>query len=81
MANDYADSIYIVEAKKDGSTQYWAAAVRRDEALAAVRDHVLPAWALAMTQRRLTPGKVAALRMHANSVRLLKFTPWTSAKR
>jgi hypothetical protein len=75
MGNEYAGGIYVIQATKDGRIEYWAAAVPRDKAIEAVSEQMAPGWKLVLTERRLTPGKIAALRMRANSVRLLKFVP------
>jgi len=75
MGKEYTGDVYVIVATKDGKKAYWAAAVPRDKAIEAVGNQAAPDWNLALTERRLTPGKVAALRMRANSVRILKFVP------
>jgi hypothetical protein len=72
VSNTYAGVVYIVTAMKDGETEYWVAANPRDQALAAVREHLAPGWTPSLTDQRLPPEMVAQLEMHANSVRKLK---------
>ena len=75
MGIEYAGGIYIIEASKGGKTEYWAAAVPRDQALKAVQSVVVPGSKLTLTNRRLTPAKIAELKMRPNSVRQLKVAP------
>ena len=70
MSNTYAGVVYIVTAMKDGETEYWVAANPRDQALAAVREHLAPGWTPSLTDQRLPPEMV--VEMHANRVRKLK---------
>jgi hypothetical protein len=70
VSNTYAGVVYIVTAMKDGETEYWVAANPRDQALAAVREHLAPGWTPSLTDQRFPPEMV--VEMHANSVRKLK---------
>ena len=69
--NRYAADIHVVTATKDGKTEYWVAAVTRDQALQAVRNQAPPGWKLALIDDGLTPARVAELKMRPNSVRRL----------
>jgi hypothetical protein len=75
MGKEYTGDVYVIQATKSGRTEYWAAAVPHDKAIEAVDDRLAPGWNLVLIERRLAPGKVTALRMRANSVRLLRFVP------
>jgi hypothetical protein len=72
MGNEYAGGVHVVAATKDGKTEYWAATTLRVDAIVAVRHVIGPGWTLALTERRLTPEQIAALKMHPNSVCQLK---------
>lgn len=75
MGNEYAGGIYVIEAAKDGKTEYWAAAVPREQAVEVVRQQAPPGWSLRLTERRLPVATVAGLKMRLNSVRQLKSPP------
>ena len=75
MGDEQAGGVHVVAATRDGRTEYWAAATIRAEAVDAVRQQIAPGWTLALTERRLTPEKVAELKMRPNSVRLLGLMP------
>lgn len=75
MGNERAGGIHVVEATKEGKTEYWAAAVPESQALDAVRQQVAPGWKLSLTQRRLTTAHVAGLKLRPGGVRQLKFAP------
>lgn len=66
MGDEQPGGIHIVAATRDGRTEYWAAATIRANAVDAVRQQIV-----ALTERRLTPEKVAELKMRPNSVRQL----------
>jgi hypothetical protein len=68
MGNSYVAGISVVIATKDGRTNYWAAAVPRDKAIAAVQQKLPPGWTAALTSHHLTARKVEALNMRPNSV-------------
>jgi hypothetical protein len=72
MSNTHAGVVYIVTAMKGGEAEYRVAANPRDQALAAVREHLAPGWTSSPTDQRLPPQMVAQLEMRANSVRKLK---------
>jgi hypothetical protein len=66
-----ASDIYVVMAKKGDAVEYWAAAIVREKAVAAVEKELLPGWTAALTRRRLTAQRAAKLKMRPNSVRKL----------
>jgi hypothetical protein len=71
----FARNVHVVEATKDGQTEYWAAATHREDAITAVRCLVDPDWDLVVTERRLTRKKCAELKMRHNSARELEAAP------
>jgi hypothetical protein len=72
MRKAFARGVHVVEATKDGVTEYWAAATHREDAIAAVRSQVVQDWSLVLTERRLTREQFAELKMRRNSVRKLE---------
>lgn len=61
--------IYVVAATTGNKTEFWAAATRRNDALAAVQQLLAPRWtAVAVMDWRLTPERAAALKLRRNSV-------------
>jgi hypothetical protein len=54
--------IYVVEAKKDGAAEYWAAATLQENAVAAVEKEL---------GRGLTSQRLSMLKMRPNTVRKL----------
>jgi hypothetical protein len=75
MRRAFARGVHVVEATKDGVTEYWAAATHRCDAVAAVSSQVDPDWSLVLTECRLTRGQFAELKMPHNSVRKLEAAP------
>lgn len=73
MTNSVADGIYVVATSKGNMTVYWAAAMHRDEAVAAVERRLPPGWTAILTDRRLTPDEIASLKLRPGGVRQLKF--------
>jgi len=72
IRNPRVGGIYVVAATKDNKTEFWAAAVRRGDALAAVQQLLAPGWTAAtIMDWRLTPERVAALKIRTNDVRKL----------
>lgn len=69
---EYAGDIYVVAVSKGSLTEYWAAAVPREEAIEAVRMQAPPDRLLFLTDRRLTLKQVIELKMRPGSVRKLK---------
>jgi hypothetical protein len=67
--------IYVVAATKDGKTEFWAAATRRERAAAAVQQLLPAGWTAILLGWRLTPEKVAELKLRSNSVRKLEQRP------
>ena len=72
MGNAFAGRIYVVAAIKDGQTEFWAAATPRETAAVEVQQLLPTGWTAVPTGWRLTPEKVAKLKLRANSVRKLK---------
>jgi hypothetical protein len=68
----YARCAYVVEATKDGRTEYWAVAAHRDDALTVVRTQTLSDWNLVLTERRLTHKQATELKIMHNTVRKLE---------
>jgi hypothetical protein len=75
MGHDYAADIYVVAATKDGAVEYWAAAMPRWEAEMLIEQLLAPGWMVALTDRRLTTGQVAALNLLPGGARQLKAAP------
>ena len=71
MRRHLVGGIYVVEAKKDGVTEYWAAATLRENAVAAVEKELGPGWIVMLTDRRLTSQRLSMLKMSPNTVRKL----------
>jgi hypothetical protein len=63
--------IYVVEAIKDGLTEYWAAATLQENAVAEVVKQLGPGWIVTLTHRPLNNQKLSALKMLPNTVRKL----------
>ena len=53
MPRRLVGGIYVVEAKKDGLTEHWAAATLWENAVAAVEKELGPEWIVTLTDRRL----------------------------
>ncbi len=71
MRRHLVGGIYVVEAKKDGVTEYWAAAILRENTVAAVEKEWGPGWIVMLTDRRLTSQRLSMLKMSPNTVRKL----------
>jgi hypothetical protein len=54
MRRRLVGGIYIVQAAKDGVTEYWAATTLQENAVAAVEKELGPGWTVTLTDRRLT---------------------------
>jgi hypothetical protein len=54
MRGRLVGGIYVVEAKKDGVTEYWGAATLQENAVAAVEKELGSEWIVTLTDRRLT---------------------------
>lgn len=67
----YARRAHVVQATKDGQTEYWAAASHRDDALALVGSQTPSDWNLLLTERCLKGEQAADLKMMHDSVRKL----------
>ena len=71
MRRRLVGGIYVVEAKKDDVTEYWAAATLQEDAVAAVEKELGPGWIATLTDRRLTSQRLSLLKMRPNTVRKL----------
>jgi hypothetical protein len=75
MAGTFADDVYVLAATKGGEVEYWAVATRREAEVWAMRDLAAPGWTAALTDRHLTQGQVAELKLRPNGARKLKYAP------
>jgi hypothetical protein len=66
---------HVVEATKNGQTEYWVVTTHRDDALTVVGSQVGPEWNLVLTERRLTGQQAGELKMMHNSVRKFNAAP------
>jgi hypothetical protein len=71
MNRHLVGDIYVVEAKKEAVTEFWAAATLRGDAVAAVERELGPGWTVSLTDRRLTRHRRSQLKMRPNTVRKL----------
>jgi hypothetical protein len=71
MRRHLVGGIYVVEAKKEAVTEFWAAATLQMDAVAAVEKELGPGWNLILTDRRLTAHRLSVLKMRPNTVRKL----------
>ena len=71
MPRRLVGGIYVVEAKKDGLTELWAAATLWENAVAAVEKELGPEWIVTLTDRRLASQRLSMLKMRPNTVRKL----------
>jgi len=55
--------VYVVEAKKEAVTEFWAAATLQGKAVAAVEKELGPGWTVTLTDRRLTAHRLSLLKM------------------
>jgi hypothetical protein len=72
MGSTFLGGIYVVAATKDGKTDYWVAATRREDAVIAVELLLGPGWTVALTDRRVSPQQIDALKLRPNGVCQLK---------
>jgi hypothetical protein len=76
MRKRWARDVHIVAATKDSRTEYWVAATRREEAVAAVQQLLAPGWTATLSaDRRISPSQVAVLHLRPNGVRKLRYIP------
>jgi hypothetical protein len=75
MGNRLVGDVYIVAATKDSRIDYWVAATRREDAVAAVQRLLAPEWKVTVTERRITAKQVAVLHLSPNGVRKLRYVP------
>ena len=71
MSRHLVGGIYVVETKKDGITEHWAAATLRENAVAAVKKELGPGWIAILTDHRLASQQLSTLKMRPNTVRKL----------
>jgi hypothetical protein len=71
MRRHLVGGIYVVEAKKEAVTEFWAAATLQENAVAAVEKELGPGWTVTLTDRRLTGHRLSLLKMRPNTVRKL----------
>jgi hypothetical protein len=71
MGDPLVGGIYVVQASKDGVTQYWCAATIRENAIPAVKNELGPGWTVTLTNRRLTGQRLSALKLRPNGVQKL----------
>jgi hypothetical protein len=71
MGRHLVGGVYVVEAKKEAVTEFWAAATLETNAVAAVEKELGPGWSLILTDRRLTSHRLSVLKMRPNTVRKL----------
>jgi hypothetical protein len=67
MRNLRVGGIYVVQAKKDDTIEYWAAAMIKQKAVAAVEKRLGPGWTVTLTDRRLTGQRLSKLRMRPSA--------------
>ena len=58
MNRHLVGAIYVLEAKKEAVTEFWAAATLQEDAVAAVERELGPGWTVSLTDRRLTVSAV-----------------------
>ena len=71
MHRHLVGGIYVLEARKDGVTEYWAAATLQENAVAAVEKELGLGWIATLTDRRLTGQRLSMLKMRPNTMRKL----------
>jgi hypothetical protein len=71
MRRRLVGGVYIVQAMKDGVTEYWAAATLQENAVGAVEKAIGSGWIVTLTDRRLTNQRLSILKMLPNTVRKL----------
>ena len=75
MRDRWTGDVQIVAATKDSRTEYWVAATRREEAVAAVQQLLVPGWTATLADRRISPAQIAVLHQRPNGVRKLRYVP------
>ena len=72
MAKEYADAVHLVLALKGAKSEIWAAATPRSDAVQAVQVMLGKGWkAMRIVETRLTPERVASLKLSPGDVRKL----------
>jgi hypothetical protein len=77
MINTFADGVSVVVATGVGKIEYWAAATQREAAVSTVQQLLAPGWTAVLTDRRLTPKQVAALKLRSRGSVQAKIRPMT----
>ena len=72
MDDASAGGVYVVAATDGWRIEYWAAAMPRKKAAAEVQQVLPLGWKAVVTGWRLTPEKIARLKIRANTVCKLK---------
>ena len=70
MRRRLVGGIYIVQAAKDGVTEYWAAVTLQENGLPQSKRN-WAGWTVTLTDRRLTSQRLSMLKMRPNTVRKL----------
>jgi hypothetical protein len=71
MGDESISAIYVLQARKGGRIEYWAAATIQDKAVEAVRKRLDSSWAVTLTNKRLSSRRLSALKMGPNRVQRL----------
>jgi hypothetical protein len=72
MGDTEIGGVYVVAATMNGRTEYWAAATPRDDAVATVLSQLPKGATASLTDRRLTPSQLYAVKLKINTARPLK---------
>ena len=75
MINTFAGGVSVVVATGVGKIEYWVAATQREAAMSTVQQLLAPGWTAVLTDRRLTPKQVAALKLRPGGACKLKYAP------
>jgi hypothetical protein len=73
MTSTETHPVYVVVGTYGDKIQYWAAAVSRRRAAQEVRNVLGPEWKTSVLDWRLTPERLAKLKLKRNSVRKIGF--------
>ncbi len=71
MRRHLVGGVYVVEAKKEAVTEFWAATTLQENAVAAVEKELGPGWTVILTDRHPTGHRLSLLKMRPNTVRRL----------
>jgi hypothetical protein len=73
MTSTETHPVYVVVGTYGDKIQYWAAAVSRRRAAQEVRNVLGPEWKTSVLDWRLTPERLAKLKLNRNGVRKIGF--------